>query len=403
MSSYKHFLILLFFVCRVQAQQQHMYSAALPVVDTTQFYKILLPPTVTAKVANNLSALRISDKAAEIPYVLFFERHENKKHLFIEYQIIEKIFLKDSLTQIVIKTPGQKISGLLLNIKNAEVHKSIKISGSSSGNQWFVVKDFHTINSIDNAQDVYQVVPVTFPLSDYTFYKIEIDDKNSAPVDVARIGYEQKRTEEGKVTAIQSHWKTAEDAHAKTTTIAIATDENVAIDKISFNITSPDNYLRRASIYQWVKQDTIRMKKWVCDIMLESTGRTSFNLSNVLTNQLEVVILNGDNAPLLFAEIALYQLNTYCIARLEKQVQYQLIFGNSLSAPDYDLKYFQHTIPDAIPIIQVGQIQDHVSLLMSEQKKWFTDKRIIWGFIILIIILLSFVTFKMMKDMNSKV
>ena len=82
-----------------------------------------------------------------------------------------------------------------------------------------------------------------------------------------------------------------------------------------------------------------------------------------------------------------------------------MCFGNNLfNSPEYDLRYFQTVIPAELEVIIPGEVTSMEKVqIKTEQNgfgKIFTDKRFIWVSLIVVILLLGFVTFRMMKDIK---
>src|SRR5688572_21750625 len=179
-------LLLILFITTCQAGYATRYQANLPAVASTGFYKIQILPEVNSRLKPDFSDLRLYDhENKEIPYFLQDENPVSTTVAFKDYSIVEKSFIKDSLTKIILHNPsGDKINNISLRIANAEVQKTMTLSGSYDRNQWFVVKESDLFSSISNANEVSEFRMINFPLSDYFFYKIEINDKRSPPINI---------------------------------------------------------------------------------------------------------------------------------------------------------------------------------------------------------------------------
>ena len=394
--------------CLMIFAQTFHYQANLPSVDNTGFYKIQLTSAINAKLKDDFTDFRIKDKdGKEAPYILKDDNPQSYSSEFKEYQIVDKKYLKDSITQIILKNKTkEKINNISLVIRNAEVHKGLKLSGSFDRRQWFVVKENMNLTSISNSKDVSEIKLIDFPLTDYEFFKIEINDKNSSPIDIIKAGYYE--TSEGKggstFTELKSLMTVVDSAKKKTTWVHITLEESLYADVLEMNITEPEYYLRNVKVYAVMPDSTGFKRYYNQDIILNSKAPLRFNLNRIKTKELWLEIFNEDNKPLKISDAKVFQLNHYCIANLEKDKQYKLYFGDiKTNAPQYDLKYFQSVIPEDLKVIIPDSITSITQPFIAENKTSkgvFADKRFIWAALIIVALVLGFVTYKMMKDMK---
>lgn len=384
--------------------QSFRFASKLPDPDSTGFFKIQIVPIVNSKLKPGFDDLRLFDNEnKEVPYILKEDNPVSYTSIFHEYEITGKKFFKDSVTQIVLRNnKKENINNISLVIRNAEVQKEMSLSGSFDSVQWFAVKESVRISSISNEHDVSEIKLINFPLSNYTFYRIEINDKHSAPVDVIKAGYYESSSVNGAFTELKSSLVTSDSAKQKATWLHLLFDEPVYIDAIELKITEPEYYLRSANIYSLSKMS----KRGIIhagSVTIDSKSSLHYNIDKIKTGEVWIEIFNEDNRPLKFAEVKCLQRNHYCIAHLEKSKQYELRFGDSLLlGPRYDLKYFQSVIPEGLKIIVPGTVNElNLAHEIEEPKSFFTDKRFIWIALVIVICLLGFVTYKMMGDFKK--
>lgn len=407
----KAIIIFSFLLCwqLIFAQSFH-YMASLPLVDSTGFYKILIPPSVNSKLKEGYVDLRILDRdGKETPYILKDDNPVSNTMVFKEYQIIDKKYLKADHTEIILRNYNkQRIDNLSLLIRNAEVHKVIKLSGSFDRKHWFGVKESAYISSISNANDVSEIKLINFPLTDYEYLKIEINDKKSAPINIIKAGYYETISGKGgsTFTEIKSSKMVLDSSKKKTTWLHLVFDESTYTDVLEIKILEPTYYLRSSKAYTVKQESRVYKKYYLQDISLNSGAALRFNLDHVKTKELWLEIFNEDNSPLIISEAKVFQLNHYCCARLDKGKQYKLYFGDSLiNSPSYDLKHFQSIIPQDLKIIIPDSITPITHAMNAEIKSSgsiFKDTRFIWAAIIIVLSILGFVTYRMIKDINGK-
>lgn len=390
----------------VSSAQQFKYEAPLPKVDSTGFYKILLAPGLNARLLGGFTDLRLVDSShKEIPYVLKNDNPVTTSSIFKEYEIVEKKFLKDSATVIILKNnKNESINNVSLLIRNAEVQKTMSLSGSFDRKQWFVLKESDLIYSVRNEKEVAEIKLIDFPLTNYTFLKIVINDKRSSPLDIIKAGYYESSTVKGSYTPLKSSLTVSDSAKSKTTWAHIIFNEEIIPDETEISISEPPFYMRSANVYYSNNNSKKGERYFLTSITINSKASKRFQLEGqVRAKELWFEIINEDNPPLKISDITCFQLNHFCIAQLEKDKQYWFRFGDSaLSSPRYDLKYFENIIPSSMKEINHGEISSikQPPAEAEKAKSIFTDKRYIWAALILIISLLGFVSFRMVKETN---
>ncbi len=383
------------------------FESKLPPVDNTHYYKIQLTPGIYSKLSPGNSDLRLFDSdQKEVPYIIRDDVPVNLSTFFVEHEIVDKKYLKDSLTQVIIKNKGgERISNISLVIRNAEVNKSMRLAGSYDRKQWFVVKENEFISSISNKKNVTEIKLVNFPLTNYDFYKIEIDDKHSAPVDIIKVGFYEAKITQGIFTQLKSSFVVSDSTKQKTTWVHLMLDDTLEINEVQFNIHAPEYFLRQVNVYYTNNKSKRNYRDYIEQFSLNSKLPLRFSIGSIRTKELWYEVQNEDNAPLQFSDVQCFQINHYCIANLEKGGDYTLRFGDSLlNSPNYDLRHFQSVIPAELDLIIPGELKSIAPMQMSNEEKGFgkifSDKRFIWMSLIVVIGLLGFVTFRMMKDIK---
>jgi hypothetical protein len=181
------------------------------------------------------------------------------------------------------------------------------------------------------------------------------------------------------------------------------------VDKLQINVTSPVYYLRQVEIkaVQRIKDKRKREQNYdqtVASAVLNSSADNVIFPDALYTQDFYLLIHNEDNVPLQISEVKAYQLNTYMIAFLKRGENYQLKFGQAgLNAPHYDLAYFKDKLPVNIPAIQANTIQPVASQQVIENSgtAWFNNKMLLWATLGIVILLLGYMSFQMVKDMKS--
>ncbi len=137
-------------------------------------------------------------------------------------------------------------------------------------------------------------------LTNYEFFKIEINDKKSAPIDIVKAGiYETKEGRGGSTfKELKTSLNISDSAKKKTTWAHIVIYEILFADVFELKITEPSYFLRSTKVYA-VEPDSIEfMKFYLQDLSLNSKSILRFNLNTVKTRELWLEIFNEDNPSL---------------------------------------------------------------------------------------------------------
>jgi hypothetical protein len=406
----KKFIFLLFILISTQSFSQTFKGEAnIPAVDKDGFYRIFISPEVSTHLNSTLSNVRIyGSKDKEVPYLLQEEIPTQYTQVFKKYEIVEKKQQKNCCTSLVLRNPESKpINNISLSIKNAEVTKLAVLLGSDDNQNWFALKQHFTLSSIDNQNKTSEIKIVDFPLSNYTYYKLQIEDSTSAPLNILNAGYYEVNSEQGKYTEVSTFKISKSDSVVqKQSFVTIKFDTTHLIDRLAITMTGAPYFLRQASLS--IKKERVNRKgkkeayfEWLYNFELSSKQSSLIDLSGVQINDLLLTIENRDNPPLDVAAVKAYQLNRYVTAWLKKGESYKLKFGGpGLSMPDYDIEYFKDSIPKQTQVLAVGPVFIFKTE-STESKTFFTSRSIIWVAIVVVVIVLGIMTLRMVNETSK--
>ena len=400
------------FLTHINAQE-YRWKAKVPNVSNDGFHKIILSPDVTSKLKNGFSDIRIfSLDKKEVPYILETEKRLSYNDYFVEYKIIEK---KEETkwpyyTRLIIHNPKRaKISNIQMIIRNSDVSKSLKLSGSDDREKWYIIKDSYRFHAMYSDETTSIIKIIDFPLSNYEYFEVLIDDWKNNPINIQKAGYFNTSVDEGKYSKVSKpEISQLEKEEEKESVVKIVYDGKPQIDKITFKIEGPEFYFRDAEIQ--IRDSSLNKKKkyeyyfnTIGNITLSSNSLNSFYLDGIRSGVLHLRIKNKDNEPLKIIDAKAEQINSYLVAKLEKNETYHLKFGNeNLTAPDYDLKFFKDEVPKKINSLKVSEI---ISIVDQEKvdspSGIHLDNVFIWIAIVAVIALLIYMVLKMLKDMKK--
>lgn len=406
---------LVFIVClmlsnSVFAQLKYRGSASIPPVQTTGFYRIVLSPSISHHLNEDYGNLRIlNNKNQEVPYLLNVEQPVQFSRVFKEYHILEKKQEKNCCTSLLLHNPNDNpINNIILSIKNAEVAKQATLLGSDNNEDWFALKENFWINSIESQNQTSEVKIVDFPLSNYKYYLLQLNDSASAPINILKAGYFEATYGEGEYTEIGiQKAKFVDSAEVKKTFIHIAFDTLQLIDRLEISMTGAPYFLRYATLS--IKNTRLNKKgkpefyvEQLAVFEVSSKQKTILELPPVRTEDLIIAIENHDNPPLSIKEIKAFQLNRYVTAWLETGNQYTLSFGSSeINKPNYDLVFFKDSIPATTQTLVHGSFE-LTKTQPTESFTLFTNKQILWVAIVIIILVLGIMSYRMIQDAGKK-
>lgn len=385
-------------------------EASLPKVETDGFYRVSLSPQLSPHVNSNFSNIRIYDQQnKEVPYLFQQEDPIHYTQVFRSYEIVEKKQEKNCCTSLVLRNSNEtSINNISLSIKNAEVTKKATLLGSDDKENWFALKQHFTLSSIDNKNQTSEIKIVDFPLSNYSYYLIQIEDSTSAPLNILSAGYYEVNSEDGTYTELTSFKSTiADDSVSKQSFIRVVFDTTQVIDKLSISLSGAPYFLRRASLS--IKRERLNKKKekeiyyeLVSYFEFSSKQQSILELHGAQVKEFLVTIENDDNPSLDLAAIKTYQLNRYLTAWLKKDVSYTLKLGAlEQQVPTYDIGFFKDSIPDQPQVLAIGPITIFKES-QSHSPTFFTSRSIIWIAIVVVIVVLGFMTLKMVGETKKE-
>ena len=389
--------------------QTYVGEASLPPVTVDGFYRIRLTPDVVSCLTPGFANVRITDQSGkEVPYLLDEESPVFSTTSFKEYKMDQAV-RPGCCTELVLYNPGQaSINNISLQIRNAETVKDASLLGSDDQKQWYALKERFSLSQIDNRETTSEVRILDFPLSNYGFYKLIINDSTTAPLNILTAGYYDVSTVTGRYTEIPKlEFAVTENSVEKQTVVNITLDTTGLFDLMDLQLKGPAFYHRRAELYvrRWIvekRKDSVETMDWVESFDLTSRQASSVRLNSIRASNLVLVIDNGDNPTLEVQAVRLYQLNRYLVAWLSKDGAYKVNIGKEdLRAPTYDIGYFRDSIPSDPPQLAAAGLLLAGKTPVAESFTLFTSRNFIWVAIVGVIILLAFMTRGMLAKMKQ--
>jgi len=402
-------VILLWIVTATRAvAQSFVGEASLPAISADGFYRIEVDPAFNPYLNDDLSNVRIMGQDnREVPYLLQRQPRVLHTQRFREYAILENKRARKYSSLTLINADSLPINNISLWIKNADVSKTVVLLGSDDGEQWFALKHNFTIGPFKNPAGVSEVNIVDFPLSNYRYYRFTFDDSLSAPINILRSGFYEAVTQNIYPAIIPSRIF-ERDTTEKRTSVTIRFDSARMIDALSVRMGAVPYFLRNASLFTCeyrFDKNGVRKKhyRFLDEFQLTSKHSTDVGLDGQKVTELLLIIDNDDNPPLHVQNISAHQVRRYFTAWLRAGEHYKLKIGDAgLQQPSYDLKFFQDSIPASTPIVKPAMLTLYKQpTAVSSSTTFFTRESIVWLALGVIVILLSVMSARLIKDMRK--
>lgn len=400
------------FIVQTNAQE-FKWKSEISGVNQDGFNKIILAPSIVSKLNHQLGDIRLYDSENnEIPYIFQSDAALTYSDYFSEYKIVEK---KEQTswpyyTRIVIHNPAKsQLSNIHLLIKNSDVSKSLKLSGSDDNKNWYIIKDNYRFQALYSDVESSVIKIIDFPVSNYEYYEILIDDWRNNPISILKVGFFNTSVEKGKYTELENpEISQLELKEGKQSLIKVQFNGPQLINKINFKIEGPEYYYRKAEIQ--VRDSALDKRnkynyffKTIDDVSISSSNTNTFYFEQLWAESLFIRVYNQDDQALTFKYVVAEQLNRYLVCQLKKSKNYLLKYGNAkISNPVYDLNYFIDKIPKTIPQLTTGEIVSIGATPETNSKGIHLDNQFIWIAIIAVGVLLVYMVFQMLKEMKKK-
>ena len=380
----KNKLLMLFLLLLIigEAVAQPTHRATLRPVEVAGFYAIDLSALLLGIAAPDKRDIRIqSDSGEEIPWLLQESVEQQYVNEVTPFQI--EIASTTHQTDLLIAANKAPLAAFSILIKNAEVYKKATLLGSDDAEKWFAVKEKIHLTNAGKADKTEVLLHLDFPLSDYAYYKLSINDSLSAPLNIVKVvTLKQEYTYKQNLMEIPlQNYSITKDG--KRTVITAVFPFKYETSDISFYISSP-TYFNRI-----LRRGKSEYSIGTLSSADKATGDNALQIAHThYTDTLIVSIYNGDDQPLSIDSLKVYTHKAYIVAPLKAGISYALTFGDTARAfPQYDLS-FATQLSDSIPHIAATNIAAFPTQAAEPENRWLALLKeygiwIIIGFVII--------------------
>lgn len=384
--------------------QNFDYNTNLPIITKSGYTKIKLDPKFLAVSQTDLSDVRILNKQKkEVPYLIRRKTYDHKyEHTTHAFNILSTKSLKNSYTEIKFENPEQKeISEIVLSIVNSNVSKTYSIEGGQNQSQWYAISE-GSINDLNHPTALSTNKEIRLPKTKYAYYKIRLNDSQSAPINITRIFTEMYNeewyTNRSAITSYKLKW----NLKGNDNLIEVSSDFPFQLNELLF-VTSQTNFFQRdIRIFTNEKR---KKKSYEIDLYQGRISHKELLLTGLEINAKHffIQVYNHNNQPLPLTNLLFYQHPTYLIAELEANQEYSLHAGQKgLNAPIYDLSYLSNQIPDSIPSIDMPDFEIKTTHISNPNLHFYEKKWFLWSVLAMGSMLIIYISFQIIRKLNSK-
>lgn len=381
------------------AQNTFKYQSTINKIAVDGLYKIYLNPEVVARCKADLSDLRIVDKKGKfVAYANGAELPGDYKN-FLAFPNLYPADANDSSSIVVVKNLSlEPVNVLWLKLKNAAVERNADLLGSDDRVIWYAIKESIPMAEATETQSDYYFQSLSFPPSTYKYFKIKIDNKKKNPLNILQVGIYQNKSRSSRLDKLPNPIIVQKDSVDNITYLDLQFKSKYQVNKLHFDITAPKYYKRRVSIFEI----SDKQKNLIEEAELVSGNENDLYIS-AKTNKIHIEIENNDNTPLTINRVEAYQSSKFIIVYLEQETTYRLVFDDpSAKIPQYDLVFFTENNQIIVSEIGLSVVSKNVDYEPKKANIKSDYRILMWVDLALAVLVLSFLTFRMVNEMKEK-
>ncbi len=400
--------VLIFAVLGLKAQtNQYQYQRDLRGV-TTNWHSVQIPNAIFKKAQPDLADLRIygtkGKDTIEVPYIL--EQSANQvTERETTFNIINQSHNQNGYYYTFQASADATLNQIRLSFKQANFDWKVTLTGSNDNSEWFTVLKDYRILSIKNTHTDYQFTQLNFPNAKYAYFRVLIKASEQPTLNAVKIfKVDTLKGIDVDIPFLSYHLQN--DAKNKQTIIEVNLKDKVPLSYLKLNLQSNFDFYRAFKIE--FATDSFKTDKGIQynyaplhEGTLSSLETTAFSFKSTLASQIRITIENNDNQPLRLNSITLKGPVYELIARFEKpDYIYALYYGRKdVNTPNYELKNLENKIPIEMTSLTIGEEKNNSTFTTAKtEKPLFENKLWLWCLMGIMISLLGFFAYKMLKN-----
>ncbi|MFZ5970683.1 MAG: DUF3999 family protein [Bacteroidota bacterium] len=397
-------LLNVFFVVSALAQPTFQYKREVtPVSPDGEWQRIDLPAELFNHIREDFSDIRLYqiDKkdTIEAPYLLKV-LHETVTESIYNLPALNQS-KKDGKLYLTFEMPaGKKINVLELGLQEDNYNAYVTIEGSNDKKEWFLLAERERILDIQTPTTQFESNSISFPITDYAFLRLSIQcDK---PLTFNSATFKEQVSTPGELKELAHAYKRSEQGRSKQTEWMVTLPHKQPVSAVTLQINNTGDYYRPVSI-EALTDSLSTEKGWIYNYRILTTGyvtslrENTFSFTPTLAQRIRVVVSNFDSPALAVENISLSGPVVALFLPYSGNQKLEMFYGSATTyAPQYDLVHFQNNIPDSVPLMQLGA-EVFIGEPINRTAPLFENPMWLWAVMVLVIGVLGFFTFKMMK------
>ena len=371
-------------------QSQTTWSEKVEPVQASGYHNIMISPELVGQThLSMLNTLRIFDEQGkEVPYFVRPSSSSTLTH--------KKAFpllthtAKDSVNTLVIENSEQQIiDHLYLDIKKAEVKKSVRIRGANVLHEWYMVKGYTSLH--EDREETYRI---DIPPGNYRYYEITILNSGGSPLYISGSYQFEIRHVYGEMTNVSlGEYTVSTEPLSSSTLFEFHDTPPYWINQITFYISEPVLYQRTA---------TIKCHHKSMGLHLSSRGENQFRFAPFQVDSSLRIAINDDvNQPLRVDSIHAKAQVFYLCASLKKGENYTIQLKDFPEAP-YDIQHFKDEIGEDLPIVKTSGLESRTVEPPAIVIRFYERAGFLWGVMILVGLILVIICLRSLRELKQK-
>lgn len=390
-----------FGILQAWSQSNYRYKADVAKIDSSGVYKIELKPDFLSKsISKNLYDIRVVDENRKfVAYTIVSNPSDKARPIFVDFPEVKQGSNSDTVTYYIAENKDKiKVNQLWLKLKNTAVSRLADISGSEDQQHWFAIKENIQLQDAGTGNDADYEQMLSFPTSDYRYFKVRIGNKNKDFVKITGSGIYLDNTAGNLQYVPLPPVNLTSKTVNKQTSYYVDLNGNYIINNLKIDVSSPKYYNRHITIYDARN----RGEEMLYDDSISSSAPKAITFS-AKTNKLRIDIVNGDDNPLIIKNISAFQLQDFAVCYLDKGHNYYLLAGDTAANEvSYDLSFVHSKPMSQFPVISHSAVYKNPAYSTSKVAAKGRFTLLLWVVIGAVLILLSLLTWKMVKEINSR-
>jgi hypothetical protein len=330
------------------------FAASLTAEDEQDYTAVRLTSEVIGRSKSDLSDLLLVSNGRAVPYFLnSYSVTESVSVVAYEMDLADS-FIKDSFQYFDYKLsrePSNDIAATSVNIETSgQFVKDIALYGSYDGVNW----DFVGSDLIFQVADSQKLFVSLFPEEKYTWYRFRVSG-NQEPVSFDRVWLEHSLDIISKNSFIETLTPAISVRQdGKTTVVVLDGLRNLALSEIKIKTDSMFKRNVHVNGYTHTLYNLVFGSENYRDLTLPMNGYLC------LSNHIEILIDNGDDAPIEIDSVSVSYL-TYDAVFQNTSFPVTLYFGNDAisESPRYDIvNYKEHILSEGYGKSNIGDISE---------------------------------------------